>query len=142
MNAFPASLPAKKELSPIAKKFGLRFIVLFGSTARGRMHKESDIDVGVLTERPLTFNNRLKLWYELASLFRADIDLAVLNHASPLFGFEVARDGRLLYERNRYAWKNWRSYKIRQYWDTAKFRADLKRYIARRVREMDYVSGK
>ncbi|MEO5888483.1 MAG: nucleotidyltransferase domain-containing protein, partial [Anaerolineales bacterium] len=129
-----------KELAPIASQFGLRLIVLFGSAARGKMHKESDIDVGVLTDRPLTFNRRLKLWYQLASLFRADIDFAVLNHAVPLFGFEVARDGKVLFERDPYVWENWRSYKIRQFWDTKKFRDDLERYIARCAEEMEYAN--
>lgn len=140
MDAFPVSLPSKEQLAPLVKRFGLRFVVLFGSVARGRTHRESDIDVGVLTERPLTFNQRLKLWHELSSLFHAEIDLAVLNHASPLFGFAVARDGRLLYERDAYAWKNWRSYKTRQYWDTTKFRVAMKGYLARRVRELDNVA--
>lgn len=134
----PIELPSKKQLQPIAQKYGLRFIVLFGSTARGRTHEESDIDIGVFTERPITFNKRLKLWLELSQLFRAEIDLAVLNHAEPVFGSLVSRDGKLLYEGKKYAWENWRSYKTRQYWDTKKFRDDLERYIARRAQEITY----
>jgi predicted nucleotidyltransferase len=102
------------------------------------MHEESDIDVGVLTDRPIPFNKRLKLWYELSKLFRAEIDLAVLNHAEPVFGFEVARDGKLLYESSKFSWENWRSYKTRQFWDTKKFRDDLEKYIARRAEEIPY----
>ncbi|MBI5842816.1 MAG: nucleotidyltransferase domain-containing protein [Chloroflexi bacterium] len=138
MALLPFSPPSKKQLQPIAQKYGLRFIVLFGSVARGRVHEESDIDIGVLAERPLTLNRRLKLWLELSNLFRAEIDLAVLNHAEPVFGFEVARDGELLYERDNFAWENWRSYKIRQFWDTGKFRDDLERYVARRVKGMGH----
>ena len=105
----PFTPPANKQLEPIAKKFGLRFIVLFGSVARGRVHEESDIDVGVYTEKPITFNKRLKLWLELCKVFNAEIDLAVLNHAEPVFGSLVSRDGKLLYEGKKYAWGNWRS---------------------------------
>jgi len=136
------AIPTSKQLQPIAQKFGVGLIVLFGSVARGKIHEESDIDIGVLTDRPITFNKRLKLWYELSSLFRADIDLAMLNHAEPVFGFQVARDGKLLFERDKFVWENWRSYKIRQYWDTKKFRDDLERYLARRVKEMRYASAK
>ncbi|MCI0550800.1 MAG: nucleotidyltransferase domain-containing protein [Anaerolineae bacterium] len=133
MSAISIFIPSQEKLSPIAKRFGLRFIVLFGSAARGKMHEESDIDVGVLTDRPMTFNKRLKLWYELSNLFHAEIDLAVLNHPNPLFGFEVARDSRLLYERDKNAWENWKSYVVRHYWDTAKFRQDLQKRLAERV---------
>ena len=141
MLAKPFTLPSKKQLHPIAQKFGLRFIVLFGSVARGRTHEESDIDIGVFTERPITFNERLKLWLELSQLFRAEIDLAVLNHAEPVFGSLVSRDGKLLYEGKKYVWENWRSYKTRQYWDTKKFRDDLERYVSRRVKELSHVTA-
>lgn len=135
------ALPSEKKLQPIARKYGLRFIVLFGSAARGRAHKESDIDVGVYAEKPLTFERRLKLWLELSQTFKTEIDLAVLNHAEPVFGALVSRDGKLLYESKKYAWENWRSYKIRQYWDTKKFRDDLARYVSRRVKELDHAAG-
>lgn len=138
MASLPFTPPAKKQLQPIAQKYGLRFIVLFGSVARGGIHEESDIDIGVFTERPITFSKRLKLWLELSELFRAEIDLAVLNHAEPVFGLEVSRDGKLLYEGKKFAWENWRSYKTRQFWDTKKFRDDLERYIARRAEEIAY----
>jgi predicted nucleotidyltransferase len=138
MVTLPFTPPAKKQLEPIAKKYGLRFIVLFGSVARGKVHEESDIDVGVYTEKPITFNKRLKLWLELCKAFNAEIDFAVLNHADPVFGSRVSRDGNLLYEGKKYAWRNWQSYKTRQYWDTKKFRDDLERYIARRAEEISY----
>ncbi len=134
----PLVLPSKEQLQPIAKKYGLRFVVLFGSVARGRTHAESDIDIGVYTEKPIPFNKRLNLWLELCKAFNAEIDLAVLNHAEPVFGALVSRDGKLLYEGIKYAWENWRSYKTRQYWDTKKFRDDLERYIARRAEEIPH----
>jgi predicted nucleotidyltransferase len=140
MVSLPFIPPAKDQLQPIAQKYGLRFIVLFGSVARGRVHEESDIDIGVYTEKNITFNRRLKLWLELCQVFNAEIDLAVLNHAEPVFGALVARDGKLLYEGKKYAWETWRSYKTRQYWDTKKFREDLERYVARRVEELNHVA--
>lgn len=136
MTVITIPTPSTEKLSPIAKRFGIRLMVVFGSAARGKTHEESDIDVGVLTDRPITFAQRLKLWHALSFLFHTEIDLAMLNHADPVFGFEVARDGRLLFERDKDAWENWRSYKIRQYWDTKKFRDDLRRYISRSAEKM------
>lgn len=141
MVSLPFIPPTKKHLQPIAQKYGLRFIVLFGSVARGRVHEESDIDIGIYLERPIAFGKRLNLWLELSEIFRAEIDLAVLNHAEPVFGSLVSRDGKLLYEGKKYAWENWKSYKIRQYWDTKKFRDDLERYVARRVKELSHVAA-
>ena len=120
----------------MAKRFSLRFIVLFGSAARGKMHEESDIDVGVLTDHPMTSSNRLKLWYELSILFQADIDLAVLNHPNPLFGFRVANEAKILFEKEPRVWENWKSYAVRHYWDTAKFRQDLQERLSERVKRV------
>jgi uncharacterized protein len=39
----------------VAERFQVRRFVLFGSKARGDCHEESDVDILVLTERPLTF---------------------------------------------------------------------------------------
>lgn len=130
------ALPTKKQLQPIAKKYGLRMIVLFGSVARGKTHPESDIDVGVYTERPITFNRRLKLWLELSKLFQAEIDLAILNHPAPLFGYRVANEGKILFESKPHVWENWRSYATRYYWDTAKFRQDMKNRLAWKIEGM------
>lgn len=138
MNAKIPTLPTEKELLPIAKKFGVRLVVLFGSVARGKTHEESDIDVGVLMERVPTFNQRLKLWQALCELFQAEIDLAILNHPKPLFGFRVASEGKVLFESAAQEWEKWKSYAVRYYWDTAKFRDDLKSSLARKVERARY----
>ena len=140
MVTIPFTSPTKKQLEPIAKKFGLRFIVLFGSVARGKVHEDSDIDVGVYTEHPITFNKRLKLWLELSKLLHADIDLAVLNHPNPLFGFRVANEGKVLFEKKPFLWENWKSYAVRYYWDTAKFREDAKKRLACNIERMRHAA--
>jgi predicted nucleotidyltransferase len=136
----PVSLPSKEVLKPIVQKFGIRLIVLFGSVVRGATHAESDIDLGVLTSRPLTFNQRLKLWGALSPLFNIEVDLVVLNHANPVLAFEVASTGDLLFENKPNTWDNWKSFSFRQYWDTEKFRNDLSRFITRRAEEMSHVA--
>lgn len=140
MAANSLALPSRKQFQPIAKKYGLRFIVLFGSAARGGTHRESDIDIGVYTEQAITFDKRLKLWMELSGLFQEEIDLAVLNHPNPLFGFRVANEGKVLFEREPFAWERWRSYTIRYYWDTAKFRQDADDRLARNVEKIRHAA--
>jgi predicted nucleotidyltransferase len=130
------SIPTKEVLAPIAKRFGLRLIVLFGSVARGKTNAESDVDLAVLAMRLLTFEERLEVWSALSPLFSVDVDLAVLNHADSLLGFEVACSGKVLFENKLYAWEDWKSYAFRQYWDTEKFRDDLRKYVSRRAEEM------
>ena len=141
MTSISVSLPSKEVLKPIVQKFGVRLIVLFGSVVRGTINAESDIDLGVLTNRPLTINRRLKLWGALSPLFNIEVDLVILNHANPVLAFEVASMGELLFEDKPNTWDNWKSFSFRQYWDTEKFRNDLRRYITRRAEEMSHVAA-
>jgi len=126
-------IPTARALRPIAKRYGLRLIVLFGSQVRGRLHPESDVDVAVWSDGSLKSRQKLKLWQELSEVFRAEVDLGVLDHAEPLFLYQVASSGRLLFENKRGAWNEFKGYACRYYWDTQKFRDDLARYIRRQT---------
>lgn len=124
-------IPSKAQLESVAKRYGLRLIVLFGSQVTGRTHPESDVDVAVWLTRSLSASRRTRLWMELSDAFRAEIDLTVLNHAEPLLLSHVARKGQLLYENKRWAWQEFKGYAFRYYEDTRKFRDDLARYLDR-----------
>lgn len=135
-----ADFPSVEQLKPLAKNFGLRLIVLFGSTARGVMNRESDIDLGVLSEKPLSPVQRRRLWSALSALFPADVDLTVLNHADPLVSYQIASEGVILFETVSFAWETWKSYAMRRYWDTHKFRESQSIYLARRAEELRHAA--
>jgi len=123
-------------LQQTAEEYALRLVVLFGSAARGQSRPDSDVDLGVLTTRPLSVVKRNRLWSALSQLFQADVDLTALNHIEPLLGLQIAREGVPLYQAQAGAWENWRSYQVRRFWDTHKFRDALRRYVSRRAEEM------
>lgn len=126
-------IPSARTLRPIAKRYGLRLIVLFGSQVSGRLHPESDVDVAVWSDGSLKFKQRMDLWKELSEAFDADVDLGVLDHAEPLFLYQVARSGKTLYQAGRSVWSEFRGFACRYYWDTQKLRDDLTRYIRRQT---------
>lgn len=83
---------------------GVVSLYLFGSHARGRAHRESDIDLAVLFDRQSfpssrdRFDARLALWGWLSDRMRSDaIDLVVLNDAPPLLARHIVCDGRRLF---------------------------------------------
>ncbi len=135
-----ADFPSVEQLKPLARNFGLRLIVLFGSTARGVTNRESDIDLGVLSEKPLSPVQRRRLWSALSTLFPADVDLTVLNHADPLVSYQIASEGVILFETVSFAWETWKSYAVRRYWDTHKFRESQSAYLARRAEELRHAA--
>ena len=83
----------------VAHAHGIRLLLQFGSTVTGRVHAKSDVDVAVLLERPRqTLEERGAMVHDLQALFPdRELDLAVLNHADPLFLKQVMDTARLLY---------------------------------------------
>lgn len=80
-------------LAEIARRYGLELIVQFGSTVDGPTHARSDLDLAVRRERgrpPLTYVEQADLAHELRPLFpERPLDLALIDHADPLFLKEV-----------------------------------------------------
>lgn len=85
----------------------LKMLVLFGSRARGDTHSKSDWDFAVLYDEELRQAtvkgiNQLEIYNILADIFQIPndkIDVVDLNHCSSIIAHYVARDGKLLYER-------------------------------------------
>lgn len=78
---------------------------VFGSAASGRTRRDSDVDIAVLLARPLRSNRslpyRLKLMADLGSaLRRSDVEVVILNDASPLLAHRVLSKGKLIFERS------------------------------------------
>ncbi|MBK9161503.1 MAG: nucleotidyltransferase domain-containing protein [Nitrosomonadales bacterium] len=68
--------------------------VLFGSAARGHQQPESDLDIAVAANRPLTADEKIAIIGALAERTGRPIDLIDLNGvAEPLLG-QVVRHGR------------------------------------------------
>lgn len=83
----------------LAKDPRVQAIYGFGSRARGKPGRRSDVDLGVLlvSDEPLSLREELLLRAEVVEeLRRDDIDLVILNQAPPLLAYEVvAADCRL-----------------------------------------------
>jgi uncharacterized protein len=64
----------------IEKRFAVKQLALFGSTARGEARTDSDIDLLVEFDGPATFDGYIGLKFYLEDLFGCPIDL-VTNRA-------------------------------------------------------------
>ena len=74
-----------------------RLVVLFGSAAQGRMHANSDVDVGwIPVDADLSLRDELTFQAKLTAAASRDVDLVRLDQASTILRYEVARDGVLL----------------------------------------------
>jgi len=105
----------------------VQFVVLFGSVARGRSRADSDLDIAVRCDGPADLD---ALYVLLAPRLASDaLDLTDLRRAGSLLAFQVARHGRLLYERDPGAFRTFQSLASRRYCDTDKLRRAQRRAI-------------
>jgi predicted nucleotidyltransferase len=127
------------EVRRISAEFGLAFVALFGSAAKGRMTAASDADIAVWADPLVRDEDTLADWTIDLGTALSDaiphgegIDLVVLNRASSLLQFQVARHGIVLYERVPNAWLRFKSYAARRWDDDAPLRKRQREYLQRR----------
>jgi len=105
----------------------LQLLILFGSAVKGRMVAESDVDLGVRCDNLADLDH---LYLAIAPRLRTDrLDVIDLRRAGPLLAFQVARTGRLLFERRPGAFREFQSLASRRYCDTGKLRRAERRAI-------------
>jgi predicted nucleotidyltransferase len=89
----------------------------FGSAQSGQVNPGSDLDVGILFERPPTLTEQLELLADLQQAFQFEaIDLVILNEANPILRFEVI-SGRPLFCRDAGRRAEFASLTAREYED-------------------------
>ncbi len=101
-----------------------RLIILFGSRARGTAGKNSDADIAVLADRPLTLAERYAAGERAAKQLRISpdkMDVIDLWNAPPLLAHQIGETGKLLEgapsDFIRFRIRAWK-----QYLNAAKFR--------------------
>lgn len=113
------------EIKTLVEKLpSLKFLILFGSRSRGNHRPDSDWDFAISYDKKAD-NDYLIALSILSELFDTDldfIDLIDLDHCSPLMKYQVARDGKLIYEKNLGDFLKFRVRAWKEYADTAKFR--------------------
>jgi len=108
----------KPKINNLAKKYNLSLVILYGSHARGKVHKESDIDIAVLGARPIPFEKLIDLNNEFAEIFKVkEIDVKSLHNTNFLFRYQVMYKGILLYGKS-YNYNSFKSYAFRDYYDS------------------------
>lgn len=130
----------QERLEEVFASHGVALAYLFGSQARGRPGPLSDVDIAVLlgpeVGRDRWFQVKLDLIGALMELFRRnDIDVVVLNRATPVMAHEVARSGRILYEAKPGTRVAFEVSALRRYVDTKPLRRIQDQHLLDRAEE-------
>ncbi|MFH0948262.1 MAG: nucleotidyltransferase domain-containing protein [Elusimicrobiota bacterium] len=88
----------KNKLIKIAKKYGLKLIVAFGSAVSGKIHSDSDVDIAVLPKKDIRTHSFFSLISDLNAVFpEQEVDLSLINRANPLLLHKICFNPFLLY---------------------------------------------
>ena len=119
-------------LDRIANEHRIRLLLQFGSTVSGAEHAHSDVDLAVeFRQVPASFREFGAVIADLQRLFpHREVDVAVLNHADPLFLDRILRTCRLLHGDPRWL-AELRIHAFKRYQDHKRFLALEREYVAR-----------
>ena len=131
----------KIELKKVAEKYGLKFIIVHGSYATGKIRPGSDLDIAVLGKSKkdgVPLDRLLKIHNELADIFgdgpKRELDLKSLHNTDPLFRYFVMRDGVLLYG-NEADYEEFKLYAFRDFYESQDLRK-LEMIMTRKKQEI------
>jgi uncharacterized protein len=95
--------PSRRRLDRLAKTYGLRRILAFGSATRSDFREDSDIDLLVEPEpgHLLSVGDRVRLSAEAELLFGRDLDIVTAPVRRGSLAERIQRDGVVLYDAAR-----------------------------------------
>ena len=120
---------------------------LFGSTASGHIHTESDIDLALLVDRKEyekldraePYGYKAMMIAELVEALGTDrVDLVLLHQAPPLLANEVISKGKLLFSRDERARLAFEVRAKLRYLDTKPLREIKRRYLYERSQRGEF----
>jgi len=110
--------PDLKLFASIFKKYPkIQAVYLFGSSATGKVHKRSDLDLAIYTETKDLHKQKLSILYDLACYGFCDIDLVFLDGDDIVLKYEAVRQNILVYQTAGFDRGAVYSKIIRQYFD-------------------------
>lgn len=108
-------------------------VYLFGSFVLGKTHNRSDFDLAVVVDDRQKIDE--KTVYKLIShlSFPRDLDLSVIDrHSSPLFLFQIIKNGQRLYQRDPRSVLDFESFVMWNYADNKHIREIYATYLPRK----------
>lgn len=123
----------KSEIQKLAEKHKIKFIVLFGSRAKGVSGKDSDFDIAVYMDGFSdmdSYNAALFGLGEILDIPAEKIDLTNFKNANPLLRYEITREGKLLFG-NELNYLEFKAFAFRDY-IAAKSLLDLEYFLIKK----------
>ena len=124
------------KLKQLCRAYRIYLVIFHGSQVNGNVNKESDIDVGILGDKPFIQKHFSDIVGKFSEIFNGKCDLVILNKAESLIAYQVAVKGIPLYEVNKGIFAEFQTMSISRYQDAVKFRRLEKQYLKTAIQRM------
>lgn len=124
----------KKIIESLKNLSSLSSLHLFGSFAKDKADKKSDVDIAVLFEPGAILEpfDLISLQEDLSGTLERDVDLICLNTASPILALQVLEHGKILEIRNKAVYDHFVMKTMSDYADLKRLRKPLEDKISER----------
>ncbi|SQB34204.1 type VII toxin-antitoxin system MntA family adenylyltransferase antitoxin [Clostridium cochlearium] len=118
-------------IEKLVEDYGIKLLYIFGSYAKGKNTEDSDLDIAVLLDENYNPMDKLSLIGDLTLIFkRDDIDLVILNSASPVLRHQIIKYGKLVYMESEEVKVFFEVKVLKVYMDMEPFRRTQMKYIS------------
>ena len=123
----------------LMKYENILFAYIFGSYAKGNMRADSDVDIGIYLKEEMNIEEYLKIRMDLTKICKRQVELVVLNAATPLLKYEIYKNNILLFTRDRTIESNYKVKILFEYNDIKRYlEMSYKKTIERLKNEVDF----
>lgn len=104
---------------------------LYGSQVTCHIKSNSDVDIALLYVRDHLPNTerRFQLVDDLISITKREVDLLILNDASPVISMQVLRKGKIILERDHQTYLNFFVKTVSKYDDLKRVRSGIEQNL-------------
>lgn len=128
----------KSKLDMIVSFYNIKLLYVFGSYAKNKNNKKSDLDIAVLLDSQYDPIIKLNIIGDLVEIFnREDIDLVILNNANPVLRHQIIKHGKVLYMDSEETKVNFEVKSLKEYMDMEHFRKTQMKYINQWFRTLE-----
>jgi len=91
----------EEKIAEICQKNNIIFMAVFGSFAKGKQGRKSDIDIAIEFDKntPKTLLDLIRIESELSKIFGRKVDLGILSSINPHIIDHVKKEMRVIYEK-------------------------------------------
>jgi len=127
----------KEKIAELSKKYHLKLILLFGSRATGKIHKESDYDVAYLPEKNLSFDDEVDINFQFTNIFKNDrVDTVDIRKASPLLLFGIFRQCQIIFKKDDLIFPTYRAYAFKKYLEAKPILLERFKKLSQRIKKL------